>query len=227
MIRCSTFKLLLLATASVAATGCALKPVESPPTEARDHNCAAPDSLHLVSTSTSKPEVDPEIDSLLAQETQDARLMQINRRMYQSLHALDVELRRQQAIAACKQPSLDGSILEAQSMLGSRPAPSSHAASQNSLAPGATGGAGVTGSAGAASPNAGSSGQISALRKATMSPTGAAGNGATAPKIVPGSDNDIVARRLRKAAEEETDPKLRAKLWKEYMDYRQGTAVAK
>jgi hypothetical protein len=138
MIRCSTFKLLLLATASVAATGCALKPVESPPTEARDHNCAAPDSLHLVSTSTSKPEVDPEIDSLLAQETQDARLMQINRRMYQSLHALDVELRRQQAIAACKQPSLDGSILEAQSMLGSRPAPSSHAASQNSLAPGAT-----------------------------------------------------------------------------------------
>jgi hypothetical protein len=43
---------------------------------------------------------------------------------------------------------------------------------------------------------------------------------------VPGSDNDIVARRLRKAAEEETDPELRAKLWKEYRDYRQGAAVA-
>lgn len=59
----------------------------------------------------------------------------------------------------------------------------------------------------------------------TSSSSGRAGNGATAPKVVPGNDNDIVARRLRKAAEQETDPALRAKLWKEYTDYRQGTSA--
>jgi hypothetical protein len=35
------------------------------------------------------------------------------------------------------------------------------------------------------------------------------------------SGDDIVARRLRKAAEQETDPGLKQKLWREYVDYRQ------
>jgi len=34
-------------------------------------------------------------------------------------------------------------------------------------------------------------------------------------------DDDIVARQLREAAEEETDPELRKKLWKEYEQYKQ------
>jgi hypothetical protein len=42
---------------------------------------------------------------------------------------------------------------------------------------------------------------------------------------VPGSDNEIVARRLKKAAEQETNPDLRAKLWKEYTEYRQGASA--
>ena len=33
-------------------------------------------------------------------------------------------------------------------------------------------------------------------------------------------DDDIVARQLREAAENETDPELKAKLWKEYKEYR-------
>ena len=33
-------------------------------------------------------------------------------------------------------------------------------------------------------------------------------------------DDDIVARQLREVAEEETDPELRKKLWKEYEDYK-------
>jgi hypothetical protein len=61
------------------------------------------------------------------------------------------------------------------------------------------------------------------IRKTSLS--GGGGNGATAPKVAAGSDNDIVARRLRKAAEQETNPTLRAKLWKEYTDYRQGMAA--
>jgi hypothetical protein len=62
------------------------------------------------------------------------------------------------------------------------------------------------------------------IRKAGLS-SGRGGNGATAPKVVPGKDDETVARRLRKAAEQETNPVLRAKLWKEYTDYRQGTAA--
>jgi hypothetical protein len=35
-------------------------------------------------------------------------------------------------------------------------------------------------------------------------------------------DDDIVARQLREAAEKETDPELKKKLWKEYEDYKKG-----
>ncbi len=35
-----------------------------------------------------------------------------------------------------------------------------------------------------------------------------------------GEDDDIVARQLREAAEKETDPELRKKLWQEYEDYK-------
>lgn len=38
-----------------------------------------------------------------------------------------------------------------------------------------------------------------------------------------GSDDDVVARQLREAAEKETDPELKAKLWEEYRNYKQGT----
>lgn len=50
--------------------------------------------------------------------------------------------------------------------------------------------------------------------------------GATAavpPDVGDGSDDDIVARQIRRAAEAETDPELRAKLWDEYRKYKEGT----
>ena len=48
------------------------------------------------------------------------------------------------------------------------------------------------------------------------------------PKRDPGSryskeDDDIVARQLREAAEKETDPELKEKLWKEYEEYKNNT----
>lgn len=47
--------------------------------------------------------------------------------------------------------------------------------------------------------------------------------GSTAPDDIPdGSDDDVVARQLREAAEKETDPALRKKLWEEYRKYKQG-----
>lgn len=39
-----------------------------------------------------------------------------------------------------------------------------------------------------------------------------------------GSDDDVVARQLREAAENETDPELKAKLWEEYRRYKRGTS---
>jgi hypothetical protein len=38
-----------------------------------------------------------------------------------------------------------------------------------------------------------------------------------------GSDDDVVARQLREAAEAETDPVLKAKLWEEYKKYKNST----
>ncbi len=57
--------------------------------------------------------------------------------------------------------------------------------------------------------------------KAGSANTGApSGNGAASREIPDGSDDDVVARRLRKAAEQETDPELKEKLWNEYIEYK-------
>ena len=38
-----------------------------------------------------------------------------------------------------------------------------------------------------------------------------------------GSDDDVVARQLREAAETETDPLLKKQLWEEYKKYKKST----
>jgi len=54
--------------------------------------------------------------------------------------------------------------------------------------------------------------------------SGAPGKDSDQPADIPdGSDDDVVARQLREAAEKETDPELKAKLWEEYRNYKQGT----
>jgi hypothetical protein len=57
---------------------------------------------------------------------------------------------------------------------------------------------------------------------------GGGARGGSGPNTVPadipdGSDDDIVARQLREAAMNETDPELREKLWQEYRDYKKNT----
>ncbi len=44
------------------------------------------------------------------------------------------------------------------------------------------------------------------------------------PDIPDGSDDDVVARQIREAAENETDPALREKLWDEYRMYKRGAS---
>jgi len=53
---------------------------------------------------------------------------------------------------------------------------------------------------------------------------GAGGSGAPPSSYTPSADDDIVARQLREAAEKETDPELKAKLWKEYEEYKKSRA---
>ena len=50
---------------------------------------------------------------------------------------------------------------------------------------------------------------------------GGSGNGKAARIIPDGRDDDIIARRLRRAAELERDPSIKQKLWQEYLAYRQ------
>ena len=58
----------------------------------------------------------------------------------------------------------------------------------------------------------------------SSSGSGDAGSDQDQPADIPdGSDDDVVARQLREAAEKETDPELKAKLWEEYRKYKQGT----
>ncbi len=49
------------------------------------------------------------------------------------------------------------------------------------------------------------------------------GRTSTPPDIPDGKDDDIVARQLREAAENEQDPELRDKLWEEYRKYKKST----
>jgi len=53
---------------------------------------------------------------------------------------------------------------------------------------------------------------------------GSGGTGAPPSAYTTSSDDDIVARQLREAAEKETDPVLKAKLWKEYEEYKKSRA---
>jgi hypothetical protein len=64
------------------------------------------------------------------------------------------------------------------------------------------------------------SGDLHSASQDGVNAGGASGNGASAREIPDGSDDDIVARRLRKAAEQETDPELKEKLWQEYVQYK-------
>jgi hypothetical protein len=200
----------LLTAAYLAAAGCASAPKDVLPVAAEEPACEnyAADPLHMAS-SRPDTERDWQIEAIMSQQPADPRLLLVNRQMYLSLHALDVELRREQRIAECGSPESSPPTLEAEA--GDGAGPGEDAAAGGDEFPGGPGGAG--GEPAAA--------RSTSIRKTSLSATAGGGNGATAQKVNPASDNDIVARRLRKAAEQETNPDLRAKLWKEYADYRQ------
>jgi hypothetical protein len=61
------------------------------------------------------------------------------------------------------------------------------------------------------------------VAKSDSSREGAEGTPRKESRHGSGEDDDIVARQLREAAENETDPELKEKLWKEYEEYKKNT----
>ncbi len=198
-----------LSAAWLAGAGCASAPEEEQPAASTERPCVndASDPLHMAS---SRPDEgrDWQVEAIMSQQPADPRLAQINRQMYLSLHALDVVLRKQQRIAECENPELSEPTLEAEAGGGAG------GDGAGAEAGGGDAGAGASGSAAAGGAPAGGSGgalnvgpavtaaaaHSAPVRTSSLSATGGGGNGATAQKGLAGSDNDIVLRRLRKAA---------------------------
>ena len=95
---------------------------------------------------------------------------------------------------------------------------------------GASGESGQAGTEGEDAEEGRQSGQQGADGEAGREQTGdgargrpSGGNPSSAPDDIPdGSDDDVIARQLREAAEKETDPELKKKLWEEYRRYKRG-----
>jgi hypothetical protein len=95
----------------------------------------------------------------------------------------------------------------------------------------AGGGGGAGSGAGSSTPDSGAAEQTGLGTTAGATYGEGAGPGSSrsqgkssAPPGTPdGSDDDVVARQLREAAEKETDPELKKKLWEEYRKYKEGT----
>jgi len=138
-------------------------------------------------------------------------------------------------------------LRERERVKATRPLPSDAGAGGSvGSASGAGGGeeASKTGQANAAA-QAGEGKQADAGTKAASGPSAASTGGrggsvskantgvgakgkAGAPRVEPdkipsGNDDDVVARQLREAAQQETDPELQKKLWEEYRRYKRGT----
>ena len=113
---------------------------------------------------------------------------------------------------------------------GASPRAAAAAASGGAAAPGGSASSGSASSGGGSS-GGGSSGGAGSVQSIAVVPTvlttipgvnagGGSGNGKAAIERPAGNGDDIVARRLRKAAEQEADPELRRKLWQEYVNYK-------
>jgi hypothetical protein len=154
-------------------------------------------------------------------QTSEERQAAIDKRLNDSLGSFDAELRtEQQRVAqerdARRAAAAGSATVEGQGADKSGESPgtaSTEAPPEDTDKPGASGR-----HPGRARPRD-PSGDLKS-EKASKKPDDNAGNGASAREIPDGSDDDVVARRLRQAAQQETDPELKEKLWQEYIDYK-------
>jgi hypothetical protein len=83
-----------------------------------------------------------------------------------------------------------------------------------------TDGGGMTGGGQQGRPGQQSGPSASGSSESDGAPGSGSGGSSTPPDVGDGTDDDIVARQLREAAENEKDPELREKLWDEYRKYK-------
>jgi hypothetical protein len=163
-------------------------------------------------------------------QTAEERRAALDKQLNDSLGSFDASLRKEQEKIAqerdARQATVAASTASASAGSG---APTSGtdqtadaAGSSATDAPEKTSGSrgGGTGKRGDARSHAG---DLKSDKSVSGANGSASGNGALANEIPDGNDDDVVARRLRKAAEQETDPELKDKLWKEYVEYKKNT----
>ena len=153
-------------------------------------------------------------------QTSDERRAAIDKQLNDSLGSFDAELRTEQQRVAqerdARRATAGSAATEGQSADKGADAGGSAATETPT---GDADKAGGTHRRGEGSKRRDTSGDLKS-EKASRKPDDNAGNGATAREIPDGSDDDVIARRLRQAAEQETDPELKEKLWQEYIDYK-------
>jgi hypothetical protein len=154
-------------------------------------------------------------------QTSDERQAAIDKRLSDSLGSFDAELRtEQQRVAqerdARRAATAGSATAEGQ---GAEKSADSAGTAATEAPPEDTDKPGTSGRHPGRAKRRDPSGDLKS-EKAGKKPDDNAGNGASAREIPDGSDDDVVARRLRQAAQQETDPELKEKLWQEYIDYK-------
>ena len=204
----------ILLAALVALVGCATKPppVEPPPIPPSATSSAsnpAPDSAPM----------SPSTGGTGSAQTGEERQAALDRKLNDSLGSFDAQIRKEQQKIAQERDARQTAIATV--------------ASQDKTQSNSAGAAGFQGPGERASGSSNKratvraerGGDLKSDRSAGANNGVATGNGAVAAETPDGNDDDIVARRLRKAAEQETDPELKDRLWQEYVEYKKNTQV--
>ena len=147
----------------------------------------------------------------VGEQTEDEQIAVLDAELFTGLGEFDEMLLREQERVRAAAPMTDAAGGGAG---GAGDAGSSEGAEGTDGAEGAEGADGESG-AESGDGNAGAGAGTGARRQGRSQ--------GTPPDIPDGSDDDVVARQLREAAEKETDPELKKKLWEEYRKYKQGT----
>ncbi len=157
------------------------------------------------------------------------RLKVLDRQFNESLASFDEmllkELRLIQAASAKRMQGLSEAAAEAGRQAGEKGEPREKGSTTETAGSGTAGGGSEKGGAGTEQAKTSEgSGKPGAAAGSGQGAGGGATAGAPAGSYTPSPDDDIVARQLREAAEKETDPDLKAKLWKEYEAYKRSRA---
>jgi hypothetical protein len=154
------------------------------------------------------------------------RLTALDRQLNSSLAAFDEMLLKELRLIQASSARRTQGLAEAAAEAGRKAGEAAGTAASESEAGGESGRQAKGGEqdGGRASQTPAKPGEASAGGRDPSGGWGSGGTGSPPGGYTSGADDDIVARQLREAAEKETDPELKAKLWKEYEAYKRGQA---